>query len=102
MDYKEIRIIPGEKIDFLIKSDFYKRNGKVVKILYYNNGLVSESTNNEVISRRVVTDKEKQNIISNYNRLMKSLKELDEINNEMGEISKKARYIVSAQEKLIH
>ncbi len=102
MDYKEIRIIPEEKADFLIKSDFYKRSGKVVKVLYYNNGLVSESANNEVISRRVVTDKEKQNIILNYNRLMELRKELDEANNEMGEISKKARYIVSAQERLTH
>ena len=100
MDYKEVPIIREERIDSLIRSDFYKKDGKVVKVLYYNNGLVSESSNDEVINRRIISEEEKQNIIRNHNRLIELRKVFNEIDDEMGEISKRARHIVSAQEKL--
>ena len=78
MYYDSVPIINGEKADSLVKSIAYKKDGKITKVLYYNNGLVSESIDGEVTNRRIISEDERQTIRTEYERIMITKKRFDE------------------------
>ena len=80
MYHNKAPIIQDKKKDDVVSCNVYWKGNDLVQVLYYNNGWVLESIDGAIINKRIIRKEEKQKILTNYD--------------------KKARYIVSAQEKL--
>ena len=95
----ETPIICDKKIDDIIRRNRYKKDGKIVNVLYYNNGLVSESIDGAVIKRRVINKEEKQTIKLEYEE-GSEIRRLIEADNDIEEARKKAMEVRMAIESL--
>lgn len=88
------------KIYDVIRGDVYRKDGKIVKVQYYNNGLVSESVNGDVINRRIIYEEEKLDIKTEYKKV-KEFKEKLRSNGDIEEARKKAMEVKEMIESFI-
>ena len=86
----EDKIIDEMKIYDVIRGDTYGKDGKIVKVAYYNNGLVSESIDKMVINRRIISEEEKSSIKKEYKKLKEIRKNLSNTDNDIEKARKKA------------
>ena len=94
MYHNDIPIIREKPKDSIVKHDEYEKDGKIVRVLYYNNGIVSEATGDSVVKRKI-NEKEKNDIMERYSRSMELLKIIDEITDENSEISRKTEELIT-------
>ena len=82
----ETMLVHEIKINSVVRRNEYKKDDKVVKVLYYNNGLVTESIDDNIITSRNINEEEKQSILKHYDKLRKLRKILDKINSADSEV----------------
>lgn len=100
MYHNEVPIICDMKIYDVIRGDVYRKDGKIVKVQYYNNGLVSESVNGDVINRRIIYEEEKLDIKTEYKKV-KEFKEKLRSYGDIEEARKKAMEVKELIESFI-
>lgn len=93
--YSNTSIIHEMRTNSIIKRSEYIKNGQVVKVLYYNNGLVTESVGSTVTSKPI-SEEEKQHIVEHYDKLKKSLKKLRETDEEITRKAKEDRRLLES------